>query len=42
MKSLDIKRINAQSPYQVTESDEENFFEFFIDHEVHYSIGFMR
>jgi len=29
MKRLDINLINAQSPYEVEESGEENYFEFF-------------
>lgn len=41
MKRLDIKLINAQSPYKVEVSAEENFFEFFTEHDVHYSVGFM-
>ena len=41
MKRLDIKLINAQSPYKVEAADEENFFEFFTENDVHYSVGFM-
>lgn len=32
MKRLDINLINAQSPYEVEESGEENYFEFFRGH----------
>jgi hypothetical protein len=41
MKQLDIKLINSQSPYEIKKANEENFFEFFTDHDVHYSVGFM-
>jgi len=41
MNPLDVQRINCVSPYRVTESIEENFFEFFTDYDVHYSVGFM-
>ena len=41
MNRLDIKLVNGQAPYKVEESDEENFFEFFTEHDVHYSVGFM-
>ena len=41
MNQLDIEHINAQSPYIVEEADEENFFKFFTEHDVHYSVGFM-
>ena len=41
MNRLDIQLINSQSPYKVEEADEENYFEFFTEHDVHYSVGFM-
>ena len=41
MNRLDIRLINSQSSYQVEEADEENYFEFFTEHDVHYSVGFM-
>ena len=41
MKLLDLQQINSHSPYLVREGNEENFFEFFTDHDVHYSVGFM-
>lgn len=41
MNQLDIDKINAQSPYKVEEGDEDNFFKFFTEHDVHYSVGFM-
>ena len=41
MNKLDIHHINADSPYHVEESDDSYFFEFFTDHDVHYSVGFM-
>ena len=41
MNLLDLKFINSQSSYKVEESDEENYFEFFTEHDVHYSVGFM-
>ena len=41
MNHLDADHINSHSPYQVKEGSEENFFEFFTDHDVHYSVGFM-
>lgn len=41
MKPLDIQLVNSRSPYQVRKGNEENFFEFFTDHDVHYSVGFM-
>ena len=41
MNPLDIERINAQSPYKVEEAGDENFFKFFTEHDVHYSVGFM-
>lgn len=41
MKQLDIPYINSKSPYEVKKGSEENFFEFFTDHDVHYSVGFM-
>ena len=41
MRSLDLLCINSQTPYQVVEADDENFYEFFTDFDVHYSVGFM-
>lgn len=41
MNRLDTQLINGQSPYKVEEADEENYFEFFTEHDVHYSVGFM-
>ena len=41
MNQLDSQRINSRAPYQVKQSDDENFFEFFTEHDVHYSVGFM-
>ena len=41
MNPLDSKRINSHAPYQVKESDDINFFEFFTASDVHYSVGFM-
>ena len=41
MRQLDIPCINRKSPYEVKKGSEENFFEFFTDNDVHYSVGFM-
>lgn len=41
MNRLDVQLVNSQSPYKVEEADDENFFEFFTEHDVHYSVGFM-
>ena len=41
MNPLDSQRINSHAPYKVEESDDECFFEFFTEHDVHYSVGFM-
>jgi len=41
MNPLDSQRINSHAPYKVEESDDEYFFEFFTEHDVHYSVGFM-
>ena len=41
MNRLDVQVINGLSPYKVDEADDENFFEFFTDHDVHYTVGFM-
>ena len=40
MNPLDSQRINSHAPYKVEESDDE-FFWFFTEHDVHYSVGFM-
>lgn len=42
MIRLSLQDINASAPYQVRESQEEGFYEFFTIHDVHYSVGFME
>ena len=42
MNTLSVGQINMISPYQVRESEEPNYFEFFTNHNVHYSVGFME
>ena len=42
MNPLSLEAINASAPYEVTEGREENFYEFFTVHDVHYSVGFME
>ena len=42
MKALSTRRINSNAPYEVKESKQEGFYEFFTAHDVHYSIGFLK
>ncbi len=42
MKELSLDNINRLSPYNVIESEEIDFFEFYTTHDVHYSVGFMK
>ena len=42
MKALSIERINEIAPYQVEITDKGDFFQFFTDCGVHYSVGFME
>ena len=42
MKGLSIEAINQSAAYDVTASEEPNYFEFFTKFDVHYSVGFMK
>ena len=42
MKALQLERINASAPYKVEATEQRNFFQFFTESGVHYSVGFME
>ena len=42
INALSVERINGVAPYQVEATDKGEFFQFFTDGGVHYSVGFME